>query len=66
MNELNKLDQIYRYATAVCDPIDFAQRQKNLMYAICDFLLKPLNDIKENENKETGEAIEKFFKKDEK
>jgi hypothetical protein len=49
MDELNKLDQIYQHARQICDPIDFAQRQKNLLYAVCDFLLKPLNDIEEKD-----------------
>ena len=40
MDELEKLDQVYRLARQVCDPIDFAQRQKNLVYTICDLLLK--------------------------
>lgn len=61
LDDLDKLDCAYQKARQICDPIDFAQRQKNLVYAICDYLLRPINEIKEKEMKETGEALEKFF-----
>jgi len=59
INDLERLGFAYQKALQICDPIEFAQRQKNLVYAICDYLLKPLNEIKEKEIKDTGEALKK-------
>lgn len=39
---LNYLRKMYQHATCVCDPIEFASRQKKLLYEIADFLLVPL------------------------
>ncbi len=61
--ELLKLEQKYLLARQICDPIEFAQRQKNLVNAICDVLLKPLNDIEEKERKEASESLDKFLGK---
>lgn len=34
-----ELYEVYKKAKGVCDPLDFQVRQKNLLYALCDFLL---------------------------
>jgi len=64
MNDLEKLDFAYQLALKICDPIDFAQRQKNLVYAISDYLLKPLNDAREKEEKKGLESFNKIWNVD--
>lgn len=49
LERLKILKYEYILAQKVCDPIDFLQKQKTLLYAICDCLLKPLEVFEENE-----------------
>ena len=41
--ELYKLYQIYKKAKSVCNPLEFQQRQLDLLYKVSELLLKPLN-----------------------
>ncbi len=42
LERLRRLRKHYDFALGVCDPIDFAQRQKDLVYAIVEHLIQPL------------------------
>lgn len=51
------LDDVYELALRACDPLDFANRQKNLVWAIGKFLTEPLHQYElekemEDEDKE--------------
>jgi len=56
IENLKKLKRQYEYAKSICDPVDFAQRQKNLLYQVCDFLIRPLDEMEEIERQKIGEG----------
>ena len=43
------LGLVYKNARNVCDPIEFQARQRDLLYAVCDYLLNPIKDPYEKE-----------------
>jgi len=53
VNILEELNRVYFQATMICDPIEYANRQKNLLLVIAKILLIPLDKHK---------AINKFTK----
>ena len=47
IERLKKLRESYRLANCMCDPIEFVKRQKDLLYAIAEFLLERIEKINE-------------------
>lgn len=47
---LEKLSAAYELARGVCDPLDFPQRQKWLLYEIAECLLDEVKDLKPPED----------------
>ncbi len=39
--KFQKLDLVYNDALSVCDPLNFANRQKDLLWALCRHVLDP-------------------------
>jgi len=57
IRRLTELRNAYEYSQCICDPIDFAQRQKELLQVTVRILLEPLYEYEKskrlsNENKE--------------
>lgn len=46
LKSLEKLSSVYNEALCVCDPLEYQQRQKRLLYAIAHVLLEELEDFK--------------------
>ncbi len=55
LNKLRQLREIYDYARMVCDPIEFAKRQQSLLYSVCSFLIKPLEQYEEDQRNHENE-----------
>ena len=62
---LEKLASVYEWSQGVCDPIEFVQRQKNLLHCITKCLLGELDDILEEENPRAGLKLFDEFRKEE-
>lgn len=42
----SQLEEVFRDALTVCDPIEYQYRQKKLLYAISECILKPYREEK--------------------
>lgn len=51
MTNYELLEKVYRESRNICDPIDFSQRQKNLVYALADYILEKDNPVGLKEKK---------------
>jgi len=58
---LERLYLAYTSAQSICDPYEFAVRQKNLLKIIAECLLEDIFDEEKKQQKITGEALAKFF-----
>lgn len=57
-NNLEQLEQLFQYTNQVCDPLDYAIRQRNLVYTLTNYLLLPLMEYREEQAKIKKEAEE--------
>lgn len=63
-SNLEQLEQLFQYTCQVCDPLDYAVRQRNLVYTLTNYLLLPLTEYrqelakKEAEEKTKQETLE--------
>lgn len=48
IDRLKLLRAEYEFSNTVCDPVSFAQKQKNLLHRIAEFLIEPLEEYEEN------------------
>ncbi len=50
LEKLKELRKTYSSAISICDPITFQQRQKILLYEMCEFLLLELDEYEDSKN----------------
>ena len=55
LQRLRSLSHAFKCAQSICDPVEYAARQKTLLHTIAITLLKPLYEYDEAE----GEALRK-------
>lgn len=48
--KLEFLKYKYEMAMRICDPLEYIERHKQLLYAMCEYLLEPLKE-KEKDDK---------------
>ncbi len=58
LNNLTQLEQLFQHTCQVCDPLDYAIRQRNLVYTLTNFLLIPLVEYREEQKKIAAEAAQ--------
>jgi len=46
---LEQLEQLFQYTCQVCDPLDYAIRQRNLVYTLTNYLLLPLMEYRKEQ-----------------
>lgn len=51
MNNLMAIENMFKHACQVCDPLDYEIRQRNLLYTVTNFLLLPLMEYREEQKK---------------
>ena len=51
LKNLQQLEQMFQHACAVCDPLDYEIRQRNLVYTLANFCLIPLAEYREEQKK---------------
>lgn len=64
MKRLQKLYDVYHYAATICPPDEYYKRQRELLHGLAEFILKPLFDKQDAEEKENAEAIKNVFELD--
>jgi hypothetical protein len=55
MKNLQQFEQMFQHACQVCDPLDYKIRQRNLLYTVCNLMLLPLMEYREEEKKKATE-----------
>lgn len=53
-NKLERLEKFqgqYENVKRICDPIDYMQKHRTLLYQICEFILEPLEEMKKKKKK---------------
>jgi len=58
LKKLLDLHKQYCVAKSICDPIDYVQRQRDLLYMLADVALMPLNDYLERKLKGEIDNVE--------
>lgn len=51
LKNLTQLEQLFQHTCQVCDPLDYAIRQRNLLYTLTNYLLIPLIEYREEQKK---------------
>lgn len=44
LNKLIAIRQIYDSALSICDPVEYSLRQRDLLYALADYIIQPLQE----------------------
>lgn len=51
LNNLQTLEQLFQHTCQICDPLDYAIRQRNLVYTLTNYLLLPLVEYRQEQEK---------------
>lgn len=64
MKNLQQFEQMFQHACQVCDPLDYEIRQRNLLYTVCNLMLLPLMEYREEVQKKAEEALKAMANSD--